>query len=249
LPQIEEKRILQEQTESLWDDLERRIGYHFRDRTLLAAALTHRSFANESHAAPIPDNERLEFLGDAVLDLVVGHVLFVTHETAAEGELSRLRAELVSSACLARLARALALGDCLRLGRGEARSGGRDKESLLADTLEAVIGAVFIDAGYTAAAAVIGDIFKPCLLDLATLPGQDYKTRLQELLQARQCPLPVYVLVATHGPDHQRRYQVDVLVAGISTGRGEGPTKKRAEQAAARQALESFSAQTGADDD
>jgi len=240
---------LQEQIELLWNDLERRIGHRFVDRALLAAALTHRSFANESRAASIPDNERLEFLGDAVLDLVIGHRLYEIHHAADEGELSRLRSELVSSPSLARLARELGLGDCLRLGRGEARSGGRDKESLLADTLEAVVGAVFIDAGYAAAATVTTKIFAACLQGAAALPGQDYKTRLQELLQAQQRPLPDYVLTATHGPDHQRCYHVEVLLDEVSAGRGEGPTKKRAEQDAARQALQALAQRSGAPND
>jgi len=239
---------LQEQIELLWDDLERRIGHRFVDRGLLAAALTHRSFANESRAASISDNERLEFLGDAVLDLVIGHTLYEIHPAADEGELSRLRSELVSTPSLARLARELGLGGCLRLGRGEARSGGRDKESLLADTLEAVVGAVFIDAGYAAAATVATKIFAAWLKFSSALPGQDYKTRLQELLQAQQQPLPDYVLTATRGPDHQRCYHVEVLIAGSSAGCGAGPTKKRAEQDAARHALDVLASRSGATD-
>jgi ribonuclease-3 len=234
---------LQEEMESRWEALEARIAYRFMDRSLLAEALTHRSYANESRERGLPDNERLEFLGDAVLDLVVGHDLFVTHGHADEGELSRLRAELVSAPALARLATDLGLGECLRLGRGEARSGGRHKESLLADSLEAVVGAVFVDAGYPAAAAVAGRLFAPYLHADAAPAGHDFKTRLQELLQARQQPLPDYVLAAAHGPDHQRRYEVEVLIAGTIAGRGTGPTKKRAEQDAARDALDHLAGQ------
>lgn len=227
-----------ERLQSAWTALEQRIGHHFRDRELLARALTHRSYANESRNPSIGDNERLEFLGDAVLDLIVGYRLYAIHAEADEGELSRLRAELVSAPSLARLARALALGECLLLGRGEARSGGRDKESLQADCLEAVIGAVFLDAGYGAAEAVVCRMFEPFLHAPAAPFGQDYKTRLQELLQARQQQRPEYVLAASSGPDHQRHYEVEVLMAGTVLGRGAGTTKKRAEQEAARYALE-----------
>jgi ribonuclease-3 len=226
-----------EQMQSALQRLEERIDYRFSDRLLLVQALTHRSFANESRDPGMTDNERLEFLGDAVLGLVIGHHLFAAYAHAAEGELSRVRAELVKAPCLARLAAGLVLGDCLLLGRGEARSGGRDKENLLADGLEAIIGAVFVDGGYAAAAAVVGKLFAPILTGAGDAASQDYKTRLQELLQAHQQLRPEYVLTATHGPDHQRCYEVEVRVAGSVLGRGEGTTKKRAEQDAARQAL------------
>ncbi|NJC88831.1 MAG: ribonuclease III [Desulfuromonas sp.] len=222
--------------QSTWGALEQRIGHQFHDRELLARALTHRSYANESRNQLLGDNERLEFLGDAVLDLIIGYRLYVIHATADEGELSRLRAELVSTPSLARLARELTLGESLLLGRGEDRGGGRERESLQADSLEAVIGAVFLDAGYEAAEAVVCRLFAP-LLQAAAGIGQDYKTRLQELLQARRQLRPEYLLTAAHGPDHQRRYEVEVLAAGEMLGRGEGTTKKRAEQEAARCAL------------
>jgi ribonuclease-3 len=239
---------LPDQTEALWRKLEDRLGHRFADRELLAAALTHRSFANEFRERALSDNERLEFLGDAVLDLAVGHALFAAHQAGDEGELSRLRAELVSATSLARRARALQLGGCLRLGRGEERSGGRSKESLLADTLEALIGAVFIDAGYAAAAGVVATIFQGDWQSAASLPSHDYKTRLQELLQARQLPLPEYQLTKVLGPDHQRLYQVEVLIDGAVAGLGAGPTKKRAEQDAARLALASLAPAAGGDD-
>lgn len=233
--------------QSTWNALEQRIGYHFLDRELLARALTHRSYANESRNQPLGDNERLEFLGDAVLDLIIGYHLYVIHAAADEGELSRLRAELVSTPSLARLARKLALGESLLLGRGEDRSGGRERESLQADSLEAVIGAVFLDAGYAAAEAVVCRLFAP-LLQVAQV-GQDYKTRLQELLQAHRQQRPEYLLTASHGPDHQRRYEVEVLAAGSVLGRGEGTTKKRAEQEAARCALERLEGEGRTTDD
>jgi len=220
-----------------WDNLQQRLGHYFADPALLTQALTHRSYANEQRGATSVDNERLEFLGDAVLDLVVGHQLLVDHPRADEGELSRLRAELVSAPSLARMARQLGLGECLLLGRGEDRSGGRNKESLQADGLEAVIGAIFLDAGYVVSAEVVRRLFIRHLLLENGAVEQDYKTRLQERLQAQQ-QRPYYQLVATHGPDHQRHYEVMVSAAGSELGRGAGSTKKRAEQDAARQALQ-----------
>jgi ribonuclease-3 len=214
---------------------------------MLAQALTHRSYANESRDPAIVDNERLEFLGDAVLNLVIGHLLFATYAEADEGELSRQRAELVSEPCLARLARELTLGECLRLGRGESRSGGSCKESLLANTLEALLGAVFIDAGYGAVEAVARSLFASLHVSASPV-GQDHKTRLQEILQARR-QRPDYLLVAACGPDHQRRYEVEVLVDSVVLGRGEGSTKKRAERDAARQALEFLEHHGGKADD
>ncbi|MCM2263734.1 MAG: ribonuclease III [Desulfuromonadales bacterium] len=238
---------MEARVQSTWNALEQRIGHHFLDRELLARALTHRSYANECRNQPFGDNERLEFLGDAVLDLIVGHRLYMLHAEADEGELSRLRAELVSTPSLAGLARELVLGECLLLGRGEDRSGGRDRESLHADSLEAVIGAVFLDAGYGAAEAVVSRLFAPLLQ--AAQVGRDCKTRLQELLQARRQQRPEYLLTASHGPDHQRRYEVEVLAAGSVLGRGEGTTKKRAEQEAARCALEHLEGEGRTSDD
>jgi ribonuclease-3 len=226
-----------EQQQRIWSALEERLGYRFADRSLLVRALTHRSYANESRNPAIVDNERLEFLGDAVLDLVIGAALFNIHGGADEGELSRLRADLVSETSLARLARKLALGDCLLLGRGEARSGGRDKDSLLANTLEAIIGAGFVDGGYAAGEAIVGRLFAGELTGVTAAAGEDYKTRLQELLQARRQLRPEYRLAAARGPDHQRSYEVEVVIAGKILGRGDGTTKKRAEQSAARHAL------------
>ena len=234
---------------STWHALQQRLIHHFADPALLAQALTHRSFANESRDPSIIDNERLEFLGDAVLDLIIGHQLFVDHPAADEGELSRLRAELVSAPTLARLARELALGECLLLGRGEARSGGHAKESLQADALEAVIGAIFLDAGFTVATTIVCRLFAPYLRADGAPTEQDYKTRLQERLQAYQQPRPEYLLADVRGPDHQRHYEVELLVAGTVLGRGAGTTKKRAEQEAARCALAHLDRQGGVGDD
>ena len=223
------------------EPLETTIGYHFGDRTLLREALTHKSYSNEQAEGTAPHSERLEFLGDAVLDLAVSDLAFSRFPDLAEGELTRLRAELVSEAGLARVARTLALGEHLLLGRGEARSGGRDKDSLLADALEALFGAVFRDGGFVAAGKVIGRLFAAELERAAKhKAGVDYKTRLQELLQARFGRPPNYRLLEVAGPDHQRSYRVEVCCGEDSLGCGCGRSKKAAEQEAAREALEQF---------
>lgn len=220
-----------------WRRLEDVLGYAFRDRALLVSAMTHSSFANEYQAEDRPDNERLEFLGDAVLDLVVSEYLMSKQPAINEGVLTRLRAEVVALPSLAGQARRVGLGSFLLLGKGEERSGGRDKASLLADALEALFGAVFLDGGYAAARGVILPLFAPLLTDAETDEGQDYKSRLQEFLQASQRALPEYRLVETHGPDHDRSYRVDVWLDGQVRGGGDGRTKKAAEQAAAKSAL------------
>jgi len=218
--------------------LEERLDYRFTARHYLDEALTHRSFANESIGEGAADNERLEFLGDAVLALSIGDYLLRLWPDATEGTLTQLRAELVNASRLAEVARSLQLGDYLRLGRGEARSGGSDKDNLLADALEALIGAIFLDSGYGSVAAVIERLFAPCLQIPVGAAESDSKTRLQELLQGSQQALPFYRLALTSGPDHQRHYEVEVLVNDQVLGRGTGGSKKRAEQAAASQALQ-----------
>lgn len=220
-----------------WAALERRLGYVFRDRTLLCRAFCHRSYVNEHPEEQLEDNERLEYLGDAVLDLLISREQVVRSPDLREGELTRTRAEVVAEASLAELAETLHLGNCLLLGRGELRSGGRQKASLLADTFEALLGAVFLDADLENTAEVFLPFFVPRLERAAGREGLDYKSRLQERLQAMQLPLPVYRLAETTGPDHARRYQVEVLVRDRVVGVGDGKTKKKAEQAAARAAL------------
>jgi len=222
-----------------WQKLEQALGYFFTDRTLLAEAVTHTSYSNEQ-PGEMPHNERLEFLGDTVLDLIVSQYLMDNLPECAEGELTRLRAEVVSLPSLASLARSLDLGSVLLLGRGEERSGGRDKNSLLADALEALFGAIFTDGGFDQARSVILPLFIPLLQLAAVEQGQDYKSRLQEILQARQRELPVYRLVAVYGPDHERSYRVEAVIEGHLYGSGEGSTKKAAEQAAAKEALASL---------
>lgn len=220
-----------------WRELEALIGYAFRDQALLVSAMTHSSYANECQAVARSDNERLEFLGDAVLDLVVSEYLLTSQPVLNEGGLTRLRAEVVALPSLAELAKSLGLGTFLLLGKGEERSGGRDKASLLADALEALFGAVFLDGGYAAAREVILPLYAPLLNLAESDEGQDYKSRLQEFLQASQRSLPEYRLVGTRGPDHERSYRVEVLLDEQVRGDGEGRSKKAAEQAAAKAAL------------
>ncbi len=221
----------------IWLRLEKALGYSFQDRALLVKAMTHRSYANEYHAVGIPDNERMEFLGDAVLDLVISQYLMKTFPRAREGELTRIRAEVVSLPSLARLAWSLDIGSDLLLGKGEDRSGGRNKSSLLADALEALFGAIFTDGGFEAAKTAILPLFVPLLQQAATDESQDFKSRLQEFLQSTQRELPVYKLLEAAGPAHERVYHVDVLVDNRTHGSGQGRTKKSAEQAAAKAAL------------
>src|ERR1700688_2100515 len=217
---------------------EKRLGHRFRHHDLLELALTHRSHANERGRDE--HYERLEYLGDAVLGMVTAEWLYRKHPELPEGELSRLKAQLVSRGTLARHAAALDLGEVLRLGVGEERSGGRGKKSLLADSLEAVFGAVYLDAGLPAAAKVIHLMLEPMLEvgdGRAQLLGADAKTRLQEVAQARGAALPEYRHTGATGPDHSRLYRVECLLEGQVVGEGEGYSKKQAEQRAAAAAL------------
>ncbi|MDL1958505.1 MAG: ribonuclease III [Deltaproteobacteria bacterium] len=219
-------------------DLEISLGYHFVRPELLEQALTHRSYAVE-HRIDALDNERFEFLGDAVLELVVSHLLFTRYgERCREGELTRMRSFLVNESQLATQARRLKLGKHLRLGKGEDRSGGREKQSILSDTFEAVIGAIYLDSGIEKVFSFIKSCFGD-LLDQAmdTGLGQDYKSKLQELTQGRFHSVPVYEIEKVSGPDHQRIFDVAIHFNGQVLQRGSGRSKKEAEQDAARKAL------------
>jgi ribonuclease-3 len=213
---------------------EKRLGHRFRRAELLERAVTHRSFAKEKDSEE--HYERLEFLGDAVLKLVTAEWLFERFPEQREGPLSKRLAHLVSETALAPYASSLALGEEMRLGVGEARSGGRAKASLLADALEAVFGAVYLDGGLGAVRPIIRRMLETTAGGEAGLPS-DPKTTLQELAQARGIELPQYRLVATAGPDHSKRFSVECWLAGEPAGRGEGPSKKVAEQRAAAEAL------------
>lgn len=222
--------------------LEVALGYRFTDRGLLEQALTHRSRAHEDPSGEVADNERLEFLGDAVLGLVVADRLVRDFPGRDEGWTSKVKARLVSAPTLARLGEQVGLGDYLLLGRGEEKTGGRRKQSLIADTFEAVVAAIYLDGGLTAATTFIDARLRDALDDLrangaAAEAPADWKSTLQEWLQARGRPLPAYRLTAEEGPDHRKTFTVDVLVGGDPIARGMGRSKKEAEQKAARRAL------------
>jgi ribonuclease III len=214
-----------------------RLGYEPRDPTLFRAALTHRSAAGAN-------NERLEFLGDAVLNLIIAHELYAAFPQAAEGDLSRLRARLVSREPLAEVAAALGLGAMLQLGSGELRSGGFRRQSILADALEALCGALFLDGGHAAARTVVVRLFAP---RIAALPApatlKDAKTRLQEYLQSRSLALPRYRVLGIDGADHAQTFRVSCQVPDLKlTVEGDGSTRRRAEQQAAARMLERIAA-------
>ncbi|GAB4372204.1 MAG: ribonuclease III [Acidobacteriota bacterium] len=222
-------------------ELERALGHVFRDRALLRRALVHRSWAHEHGEAD--HNEPLEFLGDAVIGFLVAERIVRRRPELDEGAMTRLRARLVNTRALADQARRLGLGKALALGRGEELTGGRDKDSLLADAFEAVIGALFLDGGVRAARRFVNRIVAKEIDESRSGRGgqRDAKTALQELAQARGWPLPAYHVIAEQGPDHARRFVVEVRLPGGRSGRGEGSSKKRAEQRAARAALEAIS--------
>ena len=219
-------------------DLETGLGYTFAQIDLLRQALTHRSCAVE-HGPDTPDNERLEFLGDAVLELVVSHLLFKRHgKRCTEGELTRMRSFLVNETQLAAQARRLGLGRHLRLGKGEDKSGGREKPSILSDAFEAVVGAIYLDSGIEKAFSFI-EMCLGDLVDKATDIGLDldYKSKLQELTQGRFHSVPVYEVEKVSGPDHDRTFQIALNFNGRVLTRGVGHSKKEAEQDAAQKAL------------
>ncbi len=224
-----------------FETLQQAIGYRFRDRGLLEHAMTHASRANEDVSGGVIDNESMEFLGDAVLGFVIADALFREFPSSDEGQKSKIKASLVSTATLARQAERLRLGDHLLLGRGEEKTGGRQKQALLADGYEALIAAIYLDGGIEHAQAFVAREFAGLIGDVrarGSLRDQDYKSALQEFVQARERPLPEYRLVGTVGPDHSRQFQVEVVVGGESLARASGASKKEAEQESARLALD-----------
>ena len=233
---------LRDEFESLQDA----ISYRFRDRGLLEHAMTHTSRANEDVSGGVADNEAMEFLGDAVLGFVIADVLFREFPEFDEGQKSKTKAAVVSTATLAKQAERLALGDHLLLGRGEEKTGGRRKQALLADTYEALIAAMYLDGGIEHARAFIVREFAPLLDEVQRdgVTGQDYKSALQELLQSRDLPLPDYRIVGTVGPDHRKLFEIEVSVRGEALASAAGASKKEAEQEAARVALEKLRSQT-----
>ena len=221
-------------------ELQARLGYTFRNQVLCETAMTHTSWLNEAGRPERSDNERLEFLGDAVLDLVVSDVLMKRFPDRREGDLSRARAALVSESGLAQVAVAIDLGRFILLGKGEERTGGRSRPSILANALEALMGAIYIDAGFDAVAAVAARLFEARLEDVDSHAKLDYKSRLQERAQALWQTAPVYEVVAEEGPDHDKRFEVALSLAGRPYGRAVGRSKKEAEQGAAAAALEAI---------
>lgn len=211
------------------------LGHEFRDEGLLQRALIHRSYAAEQELQK--SYERLEFLGDAVLQLAVTHFLFLEYRQLTEGEMAKVRAGVVNERTLAEFARELDLGPLVLLGRGEALTGGADKDSILSDVVESVIGAVYLEAGFEATRDMVLEHWAPLVHDRATAPGEaDYKTRLQELL-AQRGVRPIYQ-IAEDGPEHAKRFTATVSADGNVLGSGEGTSKKRAEQAAAEAAAQ-----------
>lgn len=215
------------------EKLEAKLGYRFRNRELLEEALTHRTYVNEAGGK---DNQRLEFFGDAVLDFLLSDLLLQRFPDSREGELTRMRAALVDEVSLARIAAGLELGAALRLGRGEEKGGGRQKRSLLADAFEALLAALYLDGGIDSARRVVHELFEPLLSCPEILCGRDAKTELQELARLIRGELPRYQLKQVSGPDHDRRFTVEIFIGHELMGEGVGRTKKEAEQDAARAA-------------
>jgi ribonuclease-3 len=222
-----------------FEELEQRTGYRFKDRGLLEHALTHKSRAAEDASGGVADNESLEFLGDAVLGLVVADLLFRRYPGYNEGQKSKIKASVVSTQSLGRHAEQLRLGEHLILGRGEEKTGGRFKQALLADAYEALIAAIYLDGGLPAAEAFLerelGEAIDAGAVQ--TVVGQDYKSALQERLQALGRPLPEYRVAGEAGPDHRKEFSIEVVVGGDVLGSATGRAKKEAEQEAARLAL------------
>jgi len=227
--------------EKLLSELEQRIGYSFRSRALLDRALTHRSFANEHAATGCLHNESLEFLGDAVLGFVVSAWLLELFPNQPEGKLSKMKGYLVSEPTLAELADRLDIGKFILINRGEEKTGGRRKRALLADAYEALIGVLYIDSGIEVAGSFVRREMadKVVSIDPQAMIGDDYKSALQERLQATASQIPEYVVVEVQGPDHRRTFRVELRVAGHPISIGEGSTIKLAQQEAARTALAS----------
>jgi len=222
--------------------LEARLGYRFKDVSLLDRALTHASRANEDLSRRLRDNEALEFLGDSVLGFVVADLLHGRDPEGDEGHKSKTRAHLVAATSLSRKAGELGLPDLLLLGRGEERTGGRQKETLWADAYEAVIAALYLDGGIEAAHRFVRDEFARDLQN-AEAPCSDHKSLLQERLQARGEPVPDYVVVEEQGPGHRKRFRIQCMIRGQVVSEGEGYSKKEAQQEAARKALEQLGAE------
>jgi ribonuclease III len=218
--------------------LEKSLGYSFKKKGLLKRALTHKSYANEQDATSIQNNERLEFLGDAVLELTISEFIMERYPESPEGELSKLRAAIVNESQLADLAKYYDLGQYLYLGKGEEQTQGREKNSLLADAYEAILGAVYIDRGFKKSVQIVRRHYSR-LLDGASMKSfhSDFKTELQEKCQAMFRSIPRYRLIREKGPDHEKIFEIEISIRGQVYGKGRGRSKKEAEQMAAQEAL------------
>ena len=226
-------------TEQSFLSLEDDLGYRFEDMSLLSQAMHHSSYVNEQHDPTLEDNERLEFLGDAVLDLVITHILMDRFPESREGDLSRMRATVVNESQLAMVAQGLKLGEFIMLGKGEAQSHGQEKSSILADAFEAIIAAVYLDGGIQAAFDVIAKQFAPIIPFVEKkIEEEDSKSQLQEIVQGRYKTIPRYRVIGESGPDHDKTFQVCLTIGDILTATGSGKSKKNAEQAAASAALD-----------
>ena len=218
--------------------LQQKLGYEFKNIDFLVESLRHSSFVNENLELDIQDNERLEFLGDAVLNLVVGHMLMHRYPDLKEGDLSKMRANLVNESQLASIAKQMDIGSYIQLGKGEIQTKGWEKQSILANTFEAVIAAIYLDGGFYAAFRIIDDHFSLLLESVAmSTTNHDYKSQVQELVQTKHQKMPAYSLVHESGPDHDKTFVVRLKVGKIQA-EGEGKSKKAAEQDAARKGLE-----------
>ena len=217
--------------------LEQYLGHSFRDASLCETALTHKSWMNEAQDSGRTDNERLEFLGDAVLALVTSDLLMRRFPDQPDGELSKARAAIVNESGLAQVAENLSLGQWIFLGRGEEQAGGRLKRSLLANTFEALLGAIYLDGGFDAVFRVAERLFAPLIAEVPTAASKDFKSRLQELAQARLQLAPTYTVLSEQGPDHAKTFEIAILIGEKEYGRAFGRSKKEAQQNAAQQAL------------
>lgn len=228
------------------ENLQTALGYRFSDRATLLQALTHTSYGHEhfpKKPLSLKDNERLEFLGDAILDVIVSDILLETFPEASEGQLSKMRAAVVNEKTLAEIAKSLGIHQALRLGKGESQSGGHQKASILSSTLEAIIAAIYLDAGFNDTYPVVKKLFEPLFSTEGKtnlLIANDYKTTLQEIIQASHKVTPSYHLISTDGPDHAKVFEVEVRMNGKGLAIAKGSSKKEAEQAAAAAAIRSF---------
>ncbi len=217
-------------------DIEKNLKYTFKNKELLSTALTHSSYSNEKKKGT-ESNERLEFLGDSVLSIITSEYLFKEYSHQPEGELTKLRAALVCEKSLCEISRELGIGECLKLGHGEEHTGGRQRPSILADAFEAMLAAIYLDSGMDSARSFVLPFIKEKLKNIDSTSALDYKTTLQEIIQQNPEEQLEYRLTGESGPDHDKRFEVEVLLNSNIIGRGEGHSKKAAEQAAAKEAL------------